>query len=85
MDIAELEKYYGNPYHGAYYEIKRTLVKHGFYWIQGSTYMTNADKSAQPLQCRQHPESHRLVPQVRARYSRLPSGGMVRLYRICQK
>lgn len=27
----------------AYYEIKRTLVKHGFYWIQGSTYMTNAD------------------------------------------
>jgi virulence-associated protein VapD len=43
MNIAELEKYYGNPYHGAYYEIKRTLVKHGFYWIQGSTYMTNAD------------------------------------------
>ena len=42
-NIAELEEHYGNPYHGAYYEIKRTLVKHGFYWIQGSTYMTNAD------------------------------------------
>ena len=38
MDINDLEMHYGNPYHGAYYEIKRTLVKHGFYWIQGSTY-----------------------------------------------
>ena len=43
MNIAELEEHYGSPYHGAYYEIKRTLFKHGFYWIQGSTYMTNAD------------------------------------------
>lgn len=43
MDINDLEMHYGNPYHGAYYEIKRTLVKHGFYWIQGCTYMTNAD------------------------------------------
>ena len=43
MTIADLEEHYGNPYHGAYYEIKRTLVKHGFYWVQGSTYMTNAD------------------------------------------
>ena len=25
------------------YEIKRVLVKEGFYWIQGSTYMTNAE------------------------------------------
>jgi len=41
MSIADLEEHYGNPYHGAYYEIKQTLVKHGFYW--GSTYMTNAD------------------------------------------
>ena len=41
--IADLEEHYGNPYHGAYYEIKRTLAKHEFYWIQGSTYMTNAD------------------------------------------
>jgi hypothetical protein len=22
-----------NPYHGAYYEIKRMLAKHEFYWI----------------------------------------------------
>ena len=39
MNIAELEEHYGSPYHGAYYEIKRTLVKHGFYWIQGCTYI----------------------------------------------
>ena len=25
-NIAELEEHYGKPYHGAYYEIKRTLV-----------------------------------------------------------
>ena len=43
MKIADLEEHYGNPYHGAYYEIKRTLAEHEFYWIQGSTYMTNAD------------------------------------------
>ncbi len=33
MDIAELEQHYGSPYQGAYYEIKRALVKEGFYWI----------------------------------------------------
>ena len=43
MNIADLEQHYGTPYQGAYYEIKRALVKEGFYWIQGSTYMTNAD------------------------------------------
>ena len=42
-NIADLKEHYGEPYHGAYYDIKRTLVGHGFYWIQGSTYMTNAD------------------------------------------
>lgn len=43
MNIVDLQQYYGEPYNGAYYEIKRTLVKWGFYWVQGSTYMTNAD------------------------------------------
>ena len=43
MNIADLEKHYVSPYQGAYYEIKRVLVKEGFYWIQGSTYMTNAE------------------------------------------
>lgn len=43
MSIADLQQYYGEPYNGAYYEIKRTLVGLDFYWVQGSTYMTNAD------------------------------------------
>lgn len=43
MNIAELKDNYGEIYNGAYFEIKLTLVKHGFYWVQGSTYMTNAD------------------------------------------
>ena len=41
MNIADLQQYFGEPYNGAYYEIKRTLEGCGFYWIQGSTYMTN--------------------------------------------
>lgn len=43
MNIADLQQHFGEPYNGAYYEIKRTLVGQGFYWVQGSTYMTNAD------------------------------------------
>lgn len=43
MSVTELQQHYGTPYHGAYYEIKRVLVRHGFYWIQGSTYMTDTD------------------------------------------
>ena len=43
MTIADLQEHYGDPYHGAYFEIKSALVKHGFYWVQGSTYMTNTD------------------------------------------
>ena len=43
MNIADLKELYGELYNGAYYDIKRMLVKHGFYWVQGSTYMTNAD------------------------------------------
>ncbi|MDR2622356.1 MAG: virulence protein [Dysgonamonadaceae bacterium] len=40
MIISDLEKYYGIPYHKAYYEIREILKKHSFEWIQGSTYMT---------------------------------------------
>ena len=43
MDISTLKASYGEAYNSAYYEIKQTLVRHGFYWIQGSTYMSNAD------------------------------------------
>ena len=43
MVIADLKQHYGEPYHGAYWDIKQVLVQHGFYWVQGSTYMTNTD------------------------------------------
>jgi virulence-associated protein VapD len=38
MVIADLKKYYGEPYNNAYNEIKEVLKRNGFYWIQGSTY-----------------------------------------------
>ena len=40
MLISDLEKYYGSPYHSAYTEIKKVLSDCGFYWIQGSVYVT---------------------------------------------
>lgn len=47
MDINLLRQHYGDPYNHAYYEIKEILMKCGFHWFQGSTYMTgNNDLSA---------------------------------------
>ena len=43
MVISDLQKYYGEPYNKAYYEIKELLKKNGFEWVQGSTYMTTND------------------------------------------
>ena len=43
MSVSNLEKYYGVPCHCAYFEIKRTLKKYNFDWIQGSTYITQSD------------------------------------------
>lgn len=43
MLISNLKKHYGEHYNGAYFEIKQVLTKHGFYWVQGSTYMTDTD------------------------------------------
>lgn len=40
MDIALLKQHYGDPYNHAYLEIRQTLMKDGFFWFQGSTYMT---------------------------------------------
>ena len=41
--ISELKKHYKDPYHNAYTEVKRTLKKNDFYWVQGSTYATKGD------------------------------------------
>ena len=43
MIVSELEKNYGTPYNSAYYEIRSLLKKNGFYWFQGSTYMTESN------------------------------------------
>ncbi|MGN6368872.1 MAG: virulence factor [Phycisphaerae bacterium] len=38
MDIEALRNSYGDPYNGAYAEIKKVLAGHGFSWQQGSVY-----------------------------------------------
>ena len=38
MDIESLRQHYGDPYNGAYLEIRRILERFGFKWQQGSTY-----------------------------------------------
>lgn len=38
MDIESLRQNYGDPYNGAYVEIRRVLKSHGFAWQQGSVY-----------------------------------------------
>ena len=35
MVVADLKKHYGELYTSAYWEIKQSLTKCGFYWIQG--------------------------------------------------
>jgi virulence-associated protein VapD len=39
MDIESLRSEYGDPYNGAYIEIRRVLQKHGFNWQRGSVYL----------------------------------------------
>lgn len=40
MDIEALRQYYGEPYNPAYAEIRSVMLSCGFYWIQGSVYVT---------------------------------------------
>ena len=39
LKIDDLKKFYGDPYNGAYDEIKRELGQLGFEWMQGSVYI----------------------------------------------
>lgn len=41
MVVAELKKYYNDPYNNAYYEISSILDKYGFFGVQGSLYLSN--------------------------------------------
>lgn len=40
MNIANLRKYYGEPYNNAYFEINKLLRTCDFYNTQGSVYLT---------------------------------------------
>lgn len=42
LEIIELEKYYGEPYNNAYFEIKKILKECGFEWTQGSVYISTS-------------------------------------------
>lgn len=44
LKIDELKKTYGDPYNGAYDEIRQELEALGFEWTQGSVYI-NSDSS----------------------------------------
>jgi len=46
MDIESLRQHYGDPYNGAYLEIRRVLQKHGFVWQQGSVYFGGKEINA---------------------------------------
>jgi len=41
MLVLDLKTHYGERYHRAYSEIKTVMLKNDFYWIQGSTYVTD--------------------------------------------
>lgn len=47
FEISKLKEFY-NPvsYSKAYFEIKEILLKYGFIWIQGSTYITDNEDLA---------------------------------------
>ena len=46
LKIDDLKREYGDPYHGAYDEIRRELTILGFDWTQGSVYINNNEKDS---------------------------------------
>lgn len=42
LEISQLKEHYGEPYNGAYFEIKQELEAVGFEWTQGSVYLSNS-------------------------------------------
>jgi virulence-associated protein VapD len=46
MDIELLRIHYGDPYNGAYVEIRKVLEGHQFVWQQGSVYFGGANVTA---------------------------------------
>lgn len=46
LKIDDLKREYGDPYNGAYDEIRRELATIGFYWTQESVYINNSEKDS---------------------------------------
>ena len=46
MVVADLKEHYGEPYNGAYFEIKILLRQYDFYNTQGSVYLTQENDMA---------------------------------------
>ena len=46
LKIDDLKREYGDPYNGAYDEIRRELTTLGFDWTQGSVYVSNSEKDS---------------------------------------
>ena len=46
LKIDDLKREYGDPYNGAYDEIRRELTTLGFDWMQGSVYINNTEKDS---------------------------------------
>jgi virulence-associated protein VapD len=42
MFIADLKRYYGEPYNNAYFDISTVMFRFGFYRIQGSVYLSES-------------------------------------------
>ena len=42
LSVSDLKIHYGELYNNAYYEVKQVLVRNGFEWIHGSTYLSAA-------------------------------------------
>ena len=46
MVVLDLEKYYGQPYNNAYYEISNVLQEYNFFRAQGSVYLSESSDMA---------------------------------------
>lgn len=46
LKIDELRKQYGEPYNGAYDDVRQELEAHGFEWTQGSVYISRNSENS---------------------------------------
>ena len=46
MEVSKLKENYGEPYNGAYDEIKKTMDKLGFNWVQWSLYLARTNENS---------------------------------------